>query len=169
MAKLERTYTIPLRRDFAKVPKYKRSKRAIKHIKDFIVKHMKTEDVKLGKSLNEKVWMHGIKNPPGKVTVKAIKNEDVVTVELEGIDYKVEKVQTKKAEPKTLKDKIESKLDKKEVKADKKEKPTEKKAEVKEEPKVDEKPAEVKSTLPKETTKAKPKPVEVKPAASKKE
>jgi len=169
MAKLERTYTIPLRRDFAKVPKYKRSKRAIKHIKDFIVKHMKTEDVKLGKSLNEKVWMHGIKNPPGKVTVKAIKNEDVVTVELEGIDYKVEKVQTKKEEPKTLKDKIEAKLDKKEVKADKKEKPTEKKAKVKEEPKADEKPAEVKSTLLKETTKAKPEPVEAKLTTSKKD
>ncbi|MGV8162588.1 MAG: 50S ribosomal protein L31e [Candidatus Nanoarchaeia archaeon] len=113
MAKLERNYTIPLRKNFVKVPKYYRSKRAINHIKAFIVRHMKVaeEDIKLGKNLNEKVWMHGIKNPPGKVKVKVIKDNDKVTVELEGFEYKVEKVQLEKVDkPTTLKDKLAEKM-----------------------------------------------------------
>jgi len=134
MAKLERIYTIPLRKNFVKVPKYYRSKRAINHIKAFIVRHMKVEEenIKIGKNLNEQVWMHGIKNPPGKVKVKVVKDNDKVTVELEGFEYKVEKVQKEKTEKATsLKDKLTEKLgakdksededsDKEEVKAEKK-------------------------------------------------
>lgn len=123
MAKIERTYTIPLRANFVKVPKYLRSKRAINHIKAFIVRHLKVEEenIRLGRNLNETVWQHGIKNPPGKVKVKAIKDGDKVTVELEGFDYKIEKVQTEKAEaPSTLKDKLAEKMgvDKTEAKDD---------------------------------------------------
>lgn len=119
MAKLERNYTIPLRRNFVKVPKYLRSKRAISHIKAFIVRHLKVaeDDIRLGKNLNEQVWMHGIKNPPGKVKVKAIKDGDRVTVELEGFEYKVEKVQLEKEEKGTsLKDRLTEKLGAKEAK-----------------------------------------------------
>lgn len=95
MAKLERDYTINLRRDFVKVPRHERSKRAISFIKKFMNKHMKSEDVRLGKHLNEYVWQNGIKNPPGKVSVKAIKyDEGHVTVELNGKEYTVKKVQT---------------------------------------------------------------------------
>jgi large subunit ribosomal protein L31e len=124
MAKIERSYTIPLRENFVKVPKYYRSKRAINHIKAFIVRHMKvTEDnIKLGKNLNEKVWMHGIKNPPGKVKVKVVKDNDKVTVELEGFEYKVEKVQVEKTEKATsLKDRLTEKLGPKEDSKDKQE------------------------------------------------
>ncbi|MCF7867032.1 60S ribosomal protein L31 [Candidatus Woesearchaeota archaeon] len=124
--KNESIHTIPLRTSFVKVPKHRRAKRAISTIKDYVTRHMKTDNVKLGKELNEKVWGNGIKNPPGKVTVKAIRHDDFVSVELEGFDYKVEKVQTKKEEPKTLKDKLEAKMGTKE--ADKK---AESKSEVK--------------------------------------
>jgi len=111
MTKVERNYTIPLRKGFVKVPKYYRSKRAINQIKDFVVKHMKVEEVKLGKNLNEFIWQHGIKNPPGKVKVKITKNDSVATVELEGFDYKVDKIQTEKTEePTSFKDKLASKL-----------------------------------------------------------
>jgi large subunit ribosomal protein L31e len=131
MAKLERNYTIPLRENFVKVPKYYRSKRAINHIKAFIAKHMKVEeeDIKLGKVLNETVWQHGIKNPPGKVKVKAVKDGDKVTVELEGHEYKVEKVQVEKTEKaNTLKDRLAEKLGAtKEDAAEEEEKPAEKK------------------------------------------
>lgn len=110
-SKLERVYTIPLRAGFIKVPKYYRAKRAINQIRKFIEKHMKTDDVRIGNVLNEEVWSRGIKNPPGKVTVKAIKQGDYVTVELEGYDYKVVKVQTEKTEKATsFKDKLAAKL-----------------------------------------------------------
>lgn len=111
MAETQRTITINLRKDFIKVPKHRRAKRAITNIKNHIMKHMKVEEVKLGKMLNEKIWGHGIQNPPGKITVKAIKEDKTARVELEGFEYKIEKVQTEKSDkPKSLKDKLESKL-----------------------------------------------------------
>ncbi len=118
--KLERTYTIPLRSDFVRVPRYYRAKRAINRIKNYISKHMKSEDVRIGSVLNEHVWARGIKNPPGKVTVKAIREADFVTVELEGHVYKVQSVQTEKTEaPTSFKDKLAAKLQKKDDSDDK--------------------------------------------------
>ena len=131
MADLERTYTIPLRRDFIKKPMHERTKRAVSEIRRFISKHMKAEDVKLGKHLNEHLWSHGIKNPPGKVKVKAVRDGNSVTVELEGFDYKVEEIQKQKAEgPKTLKEKIAASIGPKEGE---KKAPEQKAAEKKEE------------------------------------
>ncbi|MCF7871780.1 50S ribosomal protein L31e [Candidatus Woesearchaeota archaeon] len=153
----EATYTIPLRREFVKVPRHRRAKRAIHALKAYIIKHTKLEDVKIGPMLNEKIWANGIKNPPGKVTVKAKKKDNSVLVELEGFEYKVEKVQTKKEEPKTLKDKLEAKIDKKEKspkseEKEIKEKSTEKKTDekTKTEPKENSKPT-LEKTEPKET------------------
>lgn len=94
MTAQERKYTIPLRRKYVDAPKYKRAKKAIKTVKEFISKHMKTEDVRIGKNLNEYIWRHGIKNPPGKVSVNAVQQEGYISVELEGYKYQVEKVQT---------------------------------------------------------------------------
>lgn len=109
--KLERIYTIPLRRDFVKVPKYYRAKRAMSYIKKYIQKHMKYDDVRVGPVLNEYVWERGITNPPGKVTVKAVKQDTFVTVELQGHEYKVKEVQTEKTEkPTSFKDKLAAKL-----------------------------------------------------------
>ena len=46
---LERTYNVPLRKEFLKVPKYKRAKKAVKALKQFLAKHMKSDNVKIGK------------------------------------------------------------------------------------------------------------------------
>jgi large subunit ribosomal protein L31e len=75
---MERIYTIPLRRKTVKTVKYKRSSKAIKLVKEFLKKHMKSEEVKLSKELNEYVWAKGIKNPPARVKVKAVKDESGV-------------------------------------------------------------------------------------------
>ncbi len=83
--KLERTYTIPLRREFLKVPKYKRAKKATVAVKQFLSKHMKSDDVRVGTGVNEKVWGHGMRNPPSKVKVQVVKDEKgVVRAELFG-------------------------------------------------------------------------------------
>jgi large subunit ribosomal protein L31e len=50
---MERVYTIPLR-DVKKVPRTKRSPRATRYVRDFIQRHMKSEDVKIDASVNEK-------------------------------------------------------------------------------------------------------------------
>lgn len=96
MAKLEREYNVPLRREFNKVPRYRRANKAMTALKAFIAKHMKADEVKVGEFLNLKMWKNGIKNPPHKVEVKATKNEDgVVTVELRDLPKIREKVNKK--------------------------------------------------------------------------
>jgi large subunit ribosomal protein L31e len=84
---LEREYTIPLRVEWKKVPRYQRAAKAIKAIKEFLVRHMKIynrdlKKVKINKYLNEQIWIRGIKSPPHKIKVKAIKEGDIVRVDL---------------------------------------------------------------------------------------
>jgi len=113
--KIEREYVIPLREKIRHVPIYKKTPKAVKTIKEFIVRHMKMYDrdlrsVKIDKFLNETLWMKGIKNPVHKIKVKAVKEGEVVTVyavELpKNIDFKkkrqekIEKEGEKKAKKK---------------------------------------------------------------------
>ena len=71
----EHIYIIPLR-DTRRAPRWKRSNTAIKDIRKYLAKHMKSEDVKLDKSINEKVWDRGSTKPPSKIRVRAMKMED---------------------------------------------------------------------------------------------
>ena len=85
--KIEREYVIPLREKCRPVPRYKKTPKAIKTIKEFLVRHMKIRDrdlkkIRLDGYLNEAVWAKGIKKPPIKVKVKAIKEGEIVRVEL---------------------------------------------------------------------------------------
>ena len=85
--KIERTYVIPLRNVWMKAPSYKRSRKSVNEIKSFIARHMKvpghdTEKVKLDVYLNNEVWFRGAKKPPARIKVKAIKEGDIVRVEL---------------------------------------------------------------------------------------
>tara|TARA_Y100000310_G_scaffold109178_1_gene107611 strand:- start:7728 stop:8177 length:450 start_codon:yes stop_codon:yes gene_type:complete len=96
---LERTYNVPLRREWLKVPKYRRSKRAVDALRQFLVKHMKSENVKIGKHANLDIWKHGIKNPPHHIKVNVTKDsEGVVNAEIVGAPK--EKVEEKKEEVK---------------------------------------------------------------------
>ena len=84
---IEREYTIPLRREWEKVPRYKRAKKAIRAIREFLAQHMKVRDrdlnkIKVDKFLNEEVWFRGIRNPPAKIKVKAYKEGDIVRASL---------------------------------------------------------------------------------------
>jgi large subunit ribosomal protein L31e len=73
---LERVYNAPLRREWLKVPRYRRAKKALNALRQFVSKHMKSENVKIGTYANLKIWEHGIKNPPHHIKVKCIKYED---------------------------------------------------------------------------------------------
>ena len=133
---LERVYNVPLRREWLKSPKYKRAKKAITALKEFIIKHMKSEDVKIGKHANLEIWKHGIKNPPHHIKIKAVKDKSgLVTVELEG---------------KKLKEKVPSVLKKAREKLEKKPKKEEKALE---EPKTPEEISEEKKEDKKEKAK----------------
>ncbi|MDD1720165.1 MAG: 50S ribosomal protein L31e [Methanoregulaceae archaeon] len=71
----EHIYIIPLR-DVKRTPRWKRANTAIKDIRGFLGKHMKSDDVKLDRSINEKVWEHGSQKPPRRIRVRAMKFED---------------------------------------------------------------------------------------------
>ncbi len=76
MADVERIYTIPLS-DARKVPRWKRAESAVRKVRAFLAKHLKTKpgDVKLDKTVNEKLWERGSMKPPLKVRVRAVKFE----------------------------------------------------------------------------------------------
>ena len=78
----ERVYTIPLR-DAKKGPRTKRAPRAMRVIKQFLQRHMKSDIIKIHQSINHEIWERGIKKIPSKIRVKATKDEnDTVIAEL---------------------------------------------------------------------------------------
>ncbi len=73
----ERIMVIPLR-EAKKGPASKRASLAMTKVREFVSDHMKVpeEDVWIDSSTNEEIWSKGIKKPPSKIKVKAIKFED---------------------------------------------------------------------------------------------
>ncbi len=139
MAKLERTYIIPLQKEWCKVPQYKRAKKAVVAVRQFLERHMKTDDVRVGNFLNKHLWARGIKNPPRKVKVNASRDDEgVVKVELFGKEYIDVKAEMEKIKEQAKKDeakKEEKPAEKKESKKEEPAKTEEKKEAAKEEPK----------------------------------
>lgn len=161
---LERTYNIPLRRRWLYVPKYKRAKKAITTLREFLIKHMKPGadekgkiQLKLGGYVNEELWKHGMKNPPHHVKVVAKKDDKgAVTAELEGAPVEKPKEEPKKGLLEKIKEKKPTKTEEEEIKKEEKVKVEEKeelKAIKKEQPKAPPKQAAI------------PKSVEQKPTA----
>lgn len=74
---IERIIVIPLRAT-KQAPRTKRTMRAVKEVREHIMRHMKVdaEHVWLDTALNERLWQNGIRNPPSRITVKAIKFDD---------------------------------------------------------------------------------------------
>lgn len=71
----ERVYTIPLRKA-QYVQRWKRAPKAVRIVKEFVKRHMKADDVKLAQEVNEALWARGIKKPPLKIKVKALKDKE---------------------------------------------------------------------------------------------
>ena len=92
----ERIYTVPLERAWIMPPR-KRSPRAMRMLKSFMIKHMKLQARKQGEGeeeeepkrliisneVNQKIWGRGIEKPPRKIRVRAaVDKEGDVTVYL---------------------------------------------------------------------------------------
>jgi large subunit ribosomal protein L31e len=77
-----RVYTINLGK--ARITaEHKRTDRVINMIREFAERHMKSNEIKLDQDLNRQLWSRGKTNPPRKVRVKMVKEEDgAVTVSL---------------------------------------------------------------------------------------
>jgi large subunit ribosomal protein L31e len=89
-----------------KAPRHERAKRATKALKQFLSRHMKSEDISLDGAVNEKIWERGMKNPPHHIEVSATKDDDgkvtvilapQVTVRGKAVKAKPAPKETKKA------------------------------------------------------------------------
>ena len=72
---IARIYTI----NFSKAwltPRHKRTDRVVNMIKEFAIKHMKSSQIKIDQDLNRYIWQKGKTNPPRKVRVRIVKDED---------------------------------------------------------------------------------------------
>ena len=117
---LERTYNIPLRRETLKVPFESKANKAVKAVRQFISKHMKSKDLKLGQYLNLRIWEHGMKNPPHHIKVTAIKDDKgKVLVELADAPKEMPKVDEQKKTSKKIETKTEEQKTEKEEKFEK--------------------------------------------------
>jgi len=94
----EREYNVPLRHDWLKVPRWRRSKRAVDALRVFVVKHTKMDDVRISRWVNETIWAKGAKTPPHHILVKVKKVSEKKDKEtFEHIDVELPKI-TKRAE-----------------------------------------------------------------------
>jgi len=93
-------------------------------IKKFIKKHMKTEEIRLDKSITEGIWKRGSQRPPGKIRIKVTETEEgekdekrtIVKATLLGIvpEEPKETKKEEKTEKKTETPKVEEKIENKE-------------------------------------------------------
>ena len=104
----EKIFTIPLREVFSRGRTH-RAHDASKLVREFLERHMKSNNIKIGKSINESLWKKGIQKPPRKVRIHAVKEEDIVYAELLGVEIKTpskEELKKKEQKKKEKKEKI---------------------------------------------------------------
>ncbi|MCA9488036.1 MAG: 60S ribosomal protein L31 [Nanoarchaeota archaeon] len=184
--KVEREYVIPLREKCRSVPRYKKTPKAVKTVKQFLVRHMQIRDrdlnkIKIDPLLNEMLWFKGIKNPPHKIKVKAIKDGDIVKVEavelMKNLEFKKKRLDKRETKAKEVLESKKSMMQKakeqmqapKEKKEDKDADGVDDKVEEKEKQKSVEAAAEkqAKEQAKKEKHMTKPKPLKQKSAETK--
>ena len=82
---VERIYSLRLRQKMKKYPRWLRAKKAVKFIRKFLSRHMKTDikNIKIDASINEKIWERGGQKVPTKIRIRAVKFDDgIVEAEL---------------------------------------------------------------------------------------
>jgi len=104
----EKIFNIPLRDAFER-PRTKRARIATDIVRSFLARHMKSEKIKIGDSINKEIWKRGIQKPPRKIRIHATKEENIVYAELLGVEIKTpskEELKKKEKKKKEKKEKI---------------------------------------------------------------
>jgi large subunit ribosomal protein L31e len=129
-----RIYTVNLAKAW-ETPKYRRTDRVINIIKEFTERHMQTNKVKIDQDLNRHIWSRGKTNPPRKIRLRMIKEDDDTVVVSSYIEEKSSLSEESVEELEVKEEKVEEKA---KVQAEKVEEKVEEKAKVQAE-KVEEK------------------------------
>jgi large subunit ribosomal protein L31e len=114
-----RIYTVNLAKAWD-TPKYRRTDRVINIIKEFTERHMQTNKVKIDQDLNRHIWSRGKKNPPRKIRLRMIKEDDDTVVVSSYIEEKSSLSEESVEESEVKAEKVEEKVEEKaKVKAEK--------------------------------------------------
>src|SRR5574342_57234 len=146
----ERVYNIPLRKEIEKVAEWDRASKAVKATRKFLIRHMKSDDVKLGRHLNLELHAGGRKHPPHHVKVNTYEEGGKVYAELVGAP--VEKIEEKKVKEPEVK--ISKDAQKAEEKIEILEHPTAKKTKKGKETTFEDKQSAVKKAMEERVTKS---------------
>ena len=79
----ERIYTVPFSKLVygRRIPRKKRTPRAMRHLRSYIQRHLRCENITITGEVNEFMWTRGIQHPPRRIRIRAVKTEDdTVTV-----------------------------------------------------------------------------------------
>ena len=113
---LTRIYTVNLAKAWD-TPKYRRTDRVINIIKEFTQRHMQTNKVKIDQDLNRDIWSRGKRNPPRKIRLRMIKEDDDTVVVSSYIEEKSslseESVEESEEKAKVQAEKVEEKVEEK--------------------------------------------------------
>ena len=71
----EKFYDLNLRRIWT-APREKRTPRAVRFLRAYISRRMKTDDVAISEEANSMLWARGISKPPRKIRVRAVKDKE---------------------------------------------------------------------------------------------
>jgi len=75
----ERIYIVPLAKA-RRGPRNKRAKKAVRYLREYMMRHFKPESLVITQEVNEKIWERSIQKPPRKLKVRATKNIDGLVV-----------------------------------------------------------------------------------------
>ena len=107
-----RIYTVNLAKAWD-TPKYRRTDRVINIIKEFTRRHMQTNKVKIDQDLNRHIWSRGKKNPPRKIRLRMIKEDDDTVVVSSFIEERSSLSKESEEKSKVQAEKVEEKLEEK--------------------------------------------------------
>src|SRR6266567_1803767 len=71
----EKFYSLNLRKIWSS-PREKRTPRAVRFLRDYVARHMKSDEVAISEAANSMLWQRGISKPPRKIRVRAVKDKD---------------------------------------------------------------------------------------------
>ena len=91
-----RIYTVNLAKAWD-TPKYRRTDRVINIIKEFTQHHMQSDKVKIDQDLNRHIWSRGKTNPPRKIRLRMIKEDDDTVVVSSFIEEKMSEPETEES------------------------------------------------------------------------
>ena len=131
---VERIYTINLRKGTIKAVKWEKSRKSVVFVREFLKRHMKGDEIKIGKSITEEIWKSGNQKSPAKIRIHAIDTEEgegeekkkVIKAELLGVAFPEEKEKKKKEKKEEKKTEEKSKTEEKKEEKPKETKPEEK-------------------------------------------